>query len=182
MNIIVKPYGKDRCYCRPDTTWERENKDFYVPDGIRQMYWAPVVFARICKAGKCIGRKFAERYYDSFNYGALLYAGNEEIAFSSCADHTSLLPFPLSGLEEMGNGFIAAKNGEPIFSMENIEDTGNRLEEAICDASALTSLRIGDLVAVELAPIDCIASNEEKDVHLKLESGEKTFYDIRLIF
>ena len=55
MNIIVKPYSGQHCYCRPDTTWERENKDFYVPDGVENLRWAPVLFARISKAGKHIG-------------------------------------------------------------------------------------------------------------------------------
>ena len=71
MNIIVKPHGSDLCYCRPDTTWERENKDFYVPEGINELHWAPVLFVRISKAGTCIGKKFASRYYDAFSYAAL---------------------------------------------------------------------------------------------------------------
>ena len=97
MNIIVQTFGSKLCYCRPDTTWEREEKDFYVPDGIDTLYWTPVVFARVCKAGKCIGKKFASRYYDAIGFGTLLYTfGKEkgELAFASCTDHTSLLPTP----------------------------------------------------------------------------------------
>ena len=95
MNIIARPYGRQQCYCRPDTTWERENKDFYSPECVNDIYWAPILFVRISKAGKCIGRKFASRYYDAFNFGVLLYGSDKDIAFSSCMDHTSLLPFPL---------------------------------------------------------------------------------------
>ena len=120
MNIIVKPYGSSLCYCRPDTTWERENKDFYSPECVNELHWAPIVFARICKAGKCIGGKFAPRYYDAFNFGALLYCHTSEspdIAFTSCADHTSLLPAPLYNpvvIENEENIFEVKKNGEKI--------------------------------------------------------------------
>ena len=38
MNIIIKPHGSNSCYCRPDTTWERENKDFYVPENVGTLY------------------------------------------------------------------------------------------------------------------------------------------------
>mgnify|MGYP007037143547 CR=1 FL=1 len=95
MNIIVKPHGNDLCYCRPDTTWEKESRDLYIPEGVDKVLWAPVVFAKVCKAGKCINPKFVTRYYDAFNFGFLMYTGEGEIAFTSCADHTSILPTPL---------------------------------------------------------------------------------------
>ena len=60
--------------CRPDTSWEREDKDLYAPDFVDGYLFSPVLFVRISKAGKCIGRKFAGRYYDAVNYGILLHA------------------------------------------------------------------------------------------------------------
>ena len=130
MNIIVKPKGSDLCYCRPDTTWERESKDFYVPDYIKEMYWAPVVFVRISKAGKCINPKFVSRYYDSYNFGTLLY-------------------------------------GQPAEGMLGLEDLKEEhrelLEDAICKASMLISVRIGDYVAVELDEIRQLDPNAAKE-------------------
>ena len=67
MNIIVKTFGGGVC-CRPDTSWEKENRDFYCPECAGAIHWAPVVFARISKAGKCIGEKFASRYYDAMGF------------------------------------------------------------------------------------------------------------------
>ena len=147
MNIIVKPHGSDLCYCRPDTTWERENKDFYVPDCVSEMHWAPVIFVRISKAGKCINPKFVSRYYDSYNYGTLLYSrpenGDSQI---SCADHTSLLPSPSLKGEELN------------------DDERMLVEDAICKASKLISVRIGDYVAVELDEIKRLTANETQGV------------------
>ena len=58
MNITVKIFGTDSYICRPDTTWERENRDFYPPEFVGGIYYTPVIFARISKAGKFIGSKF----------------------------------------------------------------------------------------------------------------------------
>ena len=191
MNIIVKPYGGGLCYCRPDTTWERENKDFYSPECVNELHWTPIVFARICKAGKCIGRKFASRYYDAFNFGALLYCHTPEssdIAFTSCADHTSLLPAPLYNplvMENEDNVFEAIKNGEAVFSSRHIackETLKATVEDAICNASRLTTLRIGDFVAVELAEASLLASRKEAETTLKAIYCENELFDIKIIF
>ena len=191
MNIIVKPYGSSLCYCRPDTTWERENKDFYSPECVNELHWAPIVFARICKAGKCIGGKFAPRYYDAFNFGALLYCHTSEstdIAFTSCADHTSLLPAPLYNpvvMENEENIFEVKKNGEKIFTSRDISIDASLkevIEDAICKASRLTTLRIGDFIAVELAPVSLMAASCDGETSLKATYCENELFDIKLIF
>lgn len=192
MNIIVKPYGSSHCYCRPDTTWERENKDFYSPECVNEIHWTPIVFVRISKAGKCIGAKFVSRYYDAFSFGALLYChtegGNNEAAFTSCADHTSLLPSPLFSKEtlesDMG-AYEVRKNNELIFDSTSAEKSASLkevLEEAICKASTLTSLRIGDFVAVELAPAGLLASKDEGSAAFRASYCENDMYDFKLIF
>lgn len=183
MNIIVRPYGKDSCYCRPDTTWERENRDLYSPDCVNEWYWTPVVFARISKAGKCISPKFAERYYDSVNFGMLLYAGNSETAFSSCADRTSILPAPLYNpvvLENEDNMFEVLKQGETIFKTGTMHR--NLMEDSICRASQMTSLRIGDMVAVELTPVSLLADRTEGEIRLEAAYCGNSLSDLRIIF
>ena len=187
MNIIVKPYGSKLCYCRPDTTWERENKDFYSPECVKELHWTPIIFARICKAGKCIGKKFASRYYDGFNFGALLYCHTGEssdIAFASCADHTSLLPAPLYNtvvLENTENIYQVERNGEEIFKTDT-DSLKDSIEEAICKASQLTTLRIGDFMAVELAPSGLLATDQDGTVSFKGSYCENDLYDLKIIF
>lgn len=149
MNIIVKPKKSDLCYCRPDTTWEREAKDYYVPECVRDMFWVPVIFVRISKAGKCISPKFASRYYDSFNFGTLLYCGSEDGQdMISCADHTSLLPSPMLGTEQLK------------------DDEKELVEDAICKASKLISVRIGDYVAIELDEVRQLTANEANELKI----------------
>lgn len=182
MNIIVKPYGCDRCYCRPDTTWERENKDFYVPDGVDSLYWVPVIFARVSKAGKCINPKFVSRYYDSFNFGILMYTGEGEIAFTSCADHTSILPSPLYNpvvMDGEENRYEVFIDGKPVFAA--VADKGV-LEDAICRASRMTSVRIGDFVAAELDKAEILATRNREETSLKGIFCERDIHDCRIIF
>ena len=186
MNIIVRPYGSEFCCCRPDTTWERENKDFYVPDYIKEMYWAPVVFVRISKAGKCISGKFVSRYYDGVGFGTLLYIGDflPDLASASCADHSSILPSPVGGpdlLESTDKTYEVFRNGEKVFGC-TVEGLKEKVEEAICKASKLTTLRIGDFVAIELAPSAQICDRSEEETKIKAVFGENDLFDFKLIF
>ena len=188
MNIIVKPYGSDLCYCRPDTTWERENRDFYSPECVNEILWAPVIFARIAKAGKCIGSKFATRYYDAVGCGMLMY-GNKDVAFGSCIDHTSILPMPMYDpvvfenektlqIGITGTGEPSAQYNETIIP----DASKTILEEAICKASQLTSLRIGDYVAVEMAPLDTLADKSAGEVTVTGTFCEKEIFGFKIIF
>ena len=188
MNIIVQPHGSKLCYCRPDTTWERENRDFYVPDSVGTLQWAPVIFVRISKAGKCIGRKFVSRYFDAFNFGALIYGipscGTDERAYTSCLDHTSILPSPLYNtivLEQADNVYKVLKNGVEIYSAAT-EGLLEKVEEAVCTASGLTSLRIGDYVALELAPLADLSSHEEGSADFKASFCGNPLFDFKILF
>lgn len=188
MNIIVQPHGSQLCYCRPDTTWERENKDFYVPDSVTSLQWAPVIFIRISKAGKCIGRKFASRYFDAFNFGALMYGipacGTDDRAFTSCMDHTSILPSPLYNIvvmEQEDNVYKVWKDGEEIYSVTTA-GLLEKVEEVVCAASGFTSLRIGDYVAVELAPLAELTSGGEGSTAFKASFCGNHLFDLKILF
>ena len=208
MTIIVKPYGSTLCCCRPDTTWERENRDFYSPECVNEVTWTPVVFARISKAGKCIGRKFAERYFDGFGCGMLMYCKVGE-DLCSCVDRTSILPMPLYNPIALDDPkeFVVTRNSEstpterhspvistekhssvisterhsPVISTERSE-WRNLLCEALCSASRLTSLRIGDYIAVELAPQEILATREEGTASVKGTFCENDIFDFKMIF
>lgn len=194
MNIIVKIYNSDLCVCRPDTSWERENKDLYMPDEMGGYHFSPIVFARISKAGKRIGTKFAERYYDGIGYGALLYDSDligvspAGFAAASCEDHTSIIPFPLYNPITLGgdNRFDLKMDGRTVFET-GTEGAKEALEDAICKASAKISLRIGDIVAVELDATTNLISRKETDTEgcesHKLEGVycENSTFDFKII-
>ena len=119
MNIVV--FSSDsNVFVRPDTTWERDNEDLYVPEFINTLSWTPVLFARISKPGRSISSKFASRYYDGIGYGVLLYPedliskGPEGFASACCVDHTSFLTFPTyppTRLDGQDGRFNLSKDG-----------------------------------------------------------------------
>jgi len=203
MNIIVNIFGGGIC-CRPDTTWERENRDFYSPDFISGYLYSPVLFARMAKAGKCIGKKFAERYYDSVGYGLLMYPAElmpaeaacnvqerpaervaskgRSIAWASCLDHTTILPFPMYNritLESPDNIYKIFCNGKEIFSTHC--GSPEMIEKAISEASRYISMRIGDMVAIELATPAALA---EKNMEAEVSATfcENELYSFKIIY
>lgn len=164
MNIIVSLFGNNGAdYCfRPDTTLEKESFDYYIPDGISELTYSPVLFVRLCRAGKAIGEKFAGRYYDSGGFGVLLYGESiigsgaaAGLSMASSLDKTSLLPFPLIDkdvLENSRNSFSLSVNersvnGNGTFACH--PDFAG-IPEILHRISVRTSLRTGDIVAVEL--------------------------------
>lgn len=171
--------------CRPDTTWEKENKDFYAPDEISEITYSPVMFARISKAGKCIAEKFAERYYEGIAFGVLLYA--EGHPSGALFDHSSLLPsvtWNKCTLDLPSNTFTLCKNGEEIFSFSVGEKSRERINSAISRASAIVSQRIGDLVAIELEAPKALASRMNSNDHCELTASfcENLFLEKKVIF
>ena len=196
MNIIVRPYGSEFCHCRPDTTWERENKDFYSPECVNEIWWTPVVFARVCKAGKCVGNKFVGRYYDGVGCGMLMYGAVSQPltetrqALVSCIDRSSIFPMPLYNavvMENEGNEYGVEIGGMtvPVIGTEGSMESGKAkdlLEETICKASELTSLRIGDFVAVELEGMKRLTSKEAGTTSVKGTFCENEIFNFNVIF
>ena len=188
MNItVLSPKG---VYCRPDTSLEREDKDFYIPDNVSDYAYTPVVFARISKAGKCIGRKFAGRYYDAIGFGALLYAcksSEADVATASCHDHTSILPQPLYNpitLENPSNAFALSIDGNEIFSVKvGEQDFKDIIEEALYKVSPIVSQRTGDFVAVELSEMKNLIEDVKEGEEHTLKGGfcDNALFEIKMI-
>lgn len=185
MNIIVKT-ADSRIYVRPDTTWERDNEDLYLPPFIDKLSFTPVLFARISKPGRSVARKFADRYYDGINYGMLLYPDNileeEGLACASCIDHTSFLPFPIYGkitLGREGNVFTLKKGRKKLFSYNG--GTAAMIEEAIEEATQRIYVRTGDILAIELAPRQSLCSREDGPVTLKATYCDNETMDFKIV-
>lgn len=187
MNIIVRD-TQGRIYCRPDTTLEREDKEFFVPDEVSAFLYCPVLFLKISKAGKHVGEKFAGRYYESIGWGILLYEEQlmgEGIAFAGCSDRTSILPGPLytkHTLESEGNGYVLSKNDAEVFKCKAGDIDPVMIDKAIAAASAKVSLRIGDYLALELAAPAPLVAREEGKATLKGSWCENELFEVPVIF
>lgn len=188
MNIIVKT-SSGRITVRPDTTWEKDNEDFYPPEFVDELTYTPVLFARILKPGRSVGKKFAFRYYDSFGFGVLLYPENimdgspESYAQSICLDHTSFLPTPFFPTDRIGQAdclFRLECEREKMFSFDGA--SLNMIEEAIVESTKMVYIRTGDLVAIELADRKPLARRPDGSVRVSGVFGTNKVMDFRIVF
>lgn len=188
MNIIVKT-SSGRITVRPDTTWEKDNEDFYPPEFVDELTYAPVLFARILKPGRSVGKKFATRYYDSVGFGVLLYPENlmdgspESYAQSICLDHTSFLPapfFPTARIGQEDSLFRLEREGEELFSSDGA--SLDMIEYAIVESTKMVYVRTGDLVAVELADRKTLTRRPDGSVRVSGIFGSDKVMDFRIIF
>ena len=188
MNIVVLT-SAGNVTVRPDTTWEKDNEDFFVPESISSLKYSPVLFARISKPGRSIGEKFASRYYDAVNYGVFLYPSElldipeQGWACASCLDHTSFLPHPLYNpltLGEPANRFTLQKDGRQIFLHPS--DSREAVEKAISRVSSVCYLRTGDFVAIELDAPHELSAREEGGCTIKGNFCGNETIDFRIIY
>lgn len=156
MNIIVRTAG-GKYIVRPDTTWERDNEDVYLPEFVNEVTYTPVLFARISKPGRSVGLEFADRYYDGIGYGVLLYPENlidgseEGFSCASCLDHTSFLTFPVYNkvtLGRSGNVFELRRDGKKLYGCT--ASTPEIILQSIAEATRHIYIRTGDILAIEL--------------------------------
>ncbi len=187
MNIIVKT-SSGHITVRPDTTWEKDNEVFYPPEFVDELTYSPVLFARILKPGRSVGRKFASRYYDSIGFGVLLYPENmldgtpEGYAQAICLDHTSFLPspmFPPERLEKNGH-FRLFRNEHVLFVFD--QPSLNMIEDAIVEATKLLYIRTGDLIAIELAPRKPLTIRPDVSSHITGTFDNNEIIDFQIIF
>lgn len=163
MNILVLS-ADGIVSLRPDSGINKNNTDFYVPDGMEEVEFTPVAVARIAKAGKSVEKEFAPRYYDAVNFGILVYPSG-----STIVDRSSYLPLPLYNtvvLSNPENRFVVTVDGAPAFEC-SVEGIAGRLEDAIMKCSLNTSLRRGDYVLAELdsRKLLCNPSTGQKCLH-----------------
>lgn len=173
---------------RPDTTWEKDNEDFYPPEFVDELTYSPVLSARILKPGRSVGRKFASRYYDSVGFGVLLYPENmldgtpEGYAQAICLDHTSFLPTPMfqpQRLEEDGR-FSLFRNEVELFTFDR--PSLNMIEDALVEATRLLYIRTGDLIAVELSDRKPLTNRTDSVTHITGTFGQDKVLDFQIIF
>ena len=133
MNIfVVTPSGNYSA--RPDTTLERECKDFYLPDDCQSVQAFRCRYIKIKKAGKAVAGRFAERYVEGRGVGMTLYGVFREKE-SGC--NPRMTPY-IDGSTIINPDLRQVGEEElPLFA------------EAISLVTAHTSIRIGDYICLE---------------------------------
>ena len=106
----------------------------------------------------------------------------EAWACASSIDQTSILPSPLFNpivLDQPGNHFTIRANDIVLFDYN--EGTKAMVEEAIVKASRLISLRIGDVLAIELQARKVLEETPAEGTLIEGNFCENATFDFRII-
>ena len=182
MNITVVD-SEGRISCRPDTTRKREGLDLYVPEEVESLAWTPVMFAMVNRACKCVGERFAPRYWDAVCFGVLLYAeGHPSAPFFNC---TSILPEAMYSkvtLEPADNEFVLSSDSGELFRTLTPGNAAGRMDKAVAEVTKIVFQRTGDLIAIELAPVRHLCSRDIGETALRATWCGNPLFDFRIIF
>ena len=148
MNIVVTD-GKGGYHFRPDSTLNRELKDFYLPDSITGLRLTPCLYAKMTRSAKSVSKKFANRCFSEFDFGLLLDADNMPYNMATTLDNSTFFGYNFLETDRLSDSsFILKIKVKEIYLAKNL--TAGMLEEALVKVTALSSLRTGDLLAVSL--------------------------------
>lgn len=135
MKILGYTYyqGEHRLVMKCDSSLLNNRKPFFVPDRSNDVRVIPCTVVRICRLGKDIQPKFADRYYDAVAEGLDFMMADlmDKSTAEACAFDNSLC---------VGNWTDVSR-----CDLTQREE----LSRAIADASRVVTLRMGDLLYVD---------------------------------
>ena len=169
MKIVAYKPGGDYC-CRPDTTLNHNNSDYWCPEGVSVLKAVPCVYTHIDKAGKCVAERFTRRYFKSIAFGCLLTDAAEGVreTVATSMDFTSIMD--MGWIDDPAQTAFSFKiNDGEIFSAKG-GSYETAFAEAIVNITRHTTLRIGDIVAIEL----CEGCTVKPGDTISMSTGDKT--------
>jgi len=131
MKIVGLTYynGAHHYTMKCDASLLNQRKPFFVPDWAQDFRYIPCVVARISRLGRCIEEKYAHRYYDAIANGLDFVA--YDLLDSQYAQATAFDSSLCVG------SWIEGRKDEQI-------------DRAIKEVSKVVTLRMGDLVYIDL--------------------------------
>lgn len=166
MNIIV--WRENGYSYRPDTTLEREHGAYFCPEEIESLTVVPALFARVHKAGKAVGRKFTDRYFDGYGFCILISDATEGVskAMADSLDKSTLL----SPVQEIIGDVAVNFGGESVtFSSDTIHES---FAEALVGITSRSSVRSGDMIVIPVGS----AVGAGHDCRLRCQFGGSVDY------
>jgi len=145
-------------FTKPDTALLRNNQPFYYPDFSKNIHYEVELVVKICKVGKHIEKRFANRYYNEIGIGIDFTARDLqddckkkglpwEIAkafdFSAPVGNTFL---PVTQFENVQDINFSLEINNQIVQIGNSKNMIFSIDEIIEYVSKFMTLKIGDLI------------------------------------
>ena len=144
-------------FIKPDSSIILKNQPFFIPDYSNEIHYEAEVILKICKLGKSIDKKFANRYYNKISLGIDFTARDLQNELktmglpwekSKAFDGSALIGDWIDK-NEFKNcndlNFLLKKNGNDM----QVGNTSNMLwsfDELISEISKFFTLKIGDVI------------------------------------
>jgi 2-keto-4-pentenoate hydratase/2-oxohepta-3-ene-1,7-dioic acid hydratase in catechol pathway len=183
VKIVVFSNSTGNFFIKPDSSLITDSKDFFVPDFFNGISIATAIVIKISKSAKCISSQYAERYYNEFSAGLILYPENLlktnpgyfTINRVLTADNTAYINDTFHPKEELSKiGQLAfSVDREVKFDFTASNDFLNEINKAIEDITLYSSLKCGDLIMLEIN--ERIPVSEENNI--KLSYSERICLD-----
>ena len=145
-------------FLKPDTALLRNNAPFFYPSFSQEINYEVELVIKIGKVGRCIGEKFAPRYYSEVGLGIDFTARDIQQQckakglpweIAKAFDYSAALSsrfLPISRFESVSQiPFKLLKNGE-IVQEGNSSDMLFHVDRIISYVSSFLTLKIGDLI------------------------------------
>ena len=144
-------------FMKPETALIRNNKPFFYPDFSKEIHYESEIVLKICKLGKNIETKFANRYFEEIGIGIDFTARDLQQkckekgkpweiakAFDGSAPISRFVS--KNNYSDLNNlNFSLVKNGETVQN-GNTKDMIFNFDDIISYISKFVTLKIGDLI------------------------------------
>ena len=145
-------------FLKPDTALLRTGWPFFVPDFSQEVHYEAEVVVRICRLGRSIAERFAQRYYDAVSVGIDFTARDlqRELrakglpwelskAFDGSAAVGQFVPLEELGGDVQRLDFSLSIDGREV-QCGHTADMTHTVDQIISYASQYFTLRTGDLI------------------------------------
>lgn len=175
--------GRKQLYLKPDTALLVNKKPFFLPHFSDKITAHAAVVVKISKMGRCINSKFASRYYSELapavNFMALDNDLNDvdKVTKAVAFDNSMAVGefVEVDALATQSDHFVWLLNDQPLAVDGLIEDLNN----AVAQVSNYITLRMGDMVAVDLKMKEPILLKREDVIQAQLDDQLTLFCRVK---
>lgn len=144
-------------FLKPDTALLKDNKPFYIPDFSSDIHYELEVVLKICKEGKHISEKFANKYYEEVGLGIDFTARDIQTAhkakglpweLAKAFDHSAAISnfIPKTEIENLYDLPFELKINNETRQNGNTRNILFSFEKIISFVSQYITLKKGDLI------------------------------------
>ena len=182
-------FGKEeivpQAYLMPDSCILYTGRPFFVPDFAQSFVATPAIAVRMNRLGKCVGSKFAHRYWDAFTAAFTMRACNSDderlMGLDRAFDGAAIVGdwVAAADCEDVAHVPVEVSVNGKLVAHPCLADMRHRLEDLIAAVSTRCSIKMGDVLftgeaaeSLAVSPGDhltaCVMGHQVLDVKVRM--------------